>query len=150
MKRTNGFTLIQTIMVLIVIALILGIFATFAVPPQSALLAETFSASLLQDMRFTQILSMSQNQRYRLVTSASSYQIQNASGTAIVNPATNTTSISYPTGVTVSPATTTIFDSIGHPYDASNVALSSSRVFTVSAATASKTFTVTAQTGLIQ
>lgn len=141
-------------MIVVIVVSIIAVYAVFGLPSKAAINADTFPGIFLHDLRLTEALSMSQNQRYRLVVGASSYQIQNQSGVAIVHPQTGTTSVTYPANLTISPnsgnSATVIFDSLGKPYDGSGAALSSSLTFTVSSGGINKTVSVTPQTGFLQ
>nr|WP_160149096.1 GspH/FimT family pseudopilin [Legionella londiniensis] len=140
---------------MVVILLLIGIIAISVSLTSPAGLQNTFQAEgvadvLLQDLRYTKALSMSHNQRYRLVVGAASYQIQDQNGSPVPNPETGGNNVVYPAGVTVSPATTIIFDSKGTPYDGGSSPLGSTLTFSVTKAGQTRTVSVIPQTGLIQ
>ncbi len=148
--KSHGFTLIELIM-LITILLILSVTAWVRMPSVNFFQSYRFSNVLLYDLNLTKVLSMSLNQRYRLVIGSSSYQIQDQNGVAIIHPETNSSFVNYPTGVTITPTTTIIFDSLGQPYNAAGTtALTTTLTLTVSASGVSQTINVTPQTGFIQ
>ncbi len=149
MSKQFGFTMIEMVAVIVVVA-VLAATAVMRFPSTQSFQAEGFSGVFLHDLRLTSVLSMSQNQRYRIVIGSASYQIQNEQGTPITHPETGTSAISYPAGVTITPAMTLIFDSLGAPYNGNGVALSSTQSFAVTAGTLTKTVSVTPQTGLVQ
>jgi MSHA pilin protein MshC len=121
----------------------------FPTSVQNAYSADGFANVLLQDLNYTKVLSMSGNQRYKLVISGSSYQIQNEVGTPQLNYETGGTTVPFTDGVTVTPTGTIDFDSLGRPYQ-SGSPIGSAVVFTVSASGESTTVSVTPQTGLVQ
>jgi prepilin-type N-terminal cleavage/methylation domain-containing protein len=151
--KSRGFTLME-MMITIVIMLILTIIIRPRMPSVDFYKAYSFSQAILYDINLTKVFSMSQNQRYRLVIGSSSYQIQDQNGTPISPPETLNTVMQYPTGVTVTPANTTIiFDSLGQPYDGNtigNPALTTPLTLTVSSSGINKTISITPQTGFIQ
>lgn len=147
--RGRGFTLIQFIIVLTIMSIMAAI-GIIRMPSVNLFRANTFASTLAHDLALTKTLSMSENQRYRIVIGASSYQIQDQTGTAIIHPETRTAAISYPTGVSISPTTTVIFDSLGKPYNGSSIALTSTLTLTVTSSGVSQTVSITPQTGFIQ
>jgi prepilin-type N-terminal cleavage/methylation domain-containing protein len=90
-NTSQGFTLIELVMV-ILIAGILAVVAFFQWPGYNLNLGAK-ALQLQSDVRYTQALSMNSDQRYYLSinTSTNSYQILNASGTAIVLESGGTT-----------------------------------------------------------
>lgn len=148
-KKTHGFTLIELIVLISIMSILLAI-GLVKMPSVDLFKTHTFSNVLLSDLRLTQALSMSQNERYRLVIGASSYQIQDQNGVAISHPETSTSSIGYPTGVSITPTMTLMFDSLGKPYDSTGTALSTALTLTVSSTGSSHVVTVSPQTGFVQ
>ena len=149
MRNQKGFTLVELVAV-ILIAGILGTILVVKLVDRQPFQAEGYAGVVYHNLQYTRILAVSLNDRYRIVFSASSYQILDSAGTPIVNPETGSVTTSYPTGVTVTPNTTVIFDSLGKPYNASSVALSSLLTLTVTAGTSTDTVTVTPETGFIE
>lgn len=142
MNKQDGFTLIELIIMITLLG-ILSVGVMIMMPSQQRLEADGFASVFLQDLRLTQVLSMSENNSYQLVVGANSYQIFLADGVTPFNhPQTSTSPIVYPSGVTVTPANTVIFDAMGSP--------ASPASFSVAGGGSSTTITVTAQTGLIQ
>lgn len=148
-KKLRGFTLIEAIVLIVILSILLTI-GSVRMPSTDLFKTQSFSSILLSDLRLTQALSMSQNQRYRLVVTASSYQIQDENGVAILHPETNNSAITYPTGVSISPSTTLVFDSLGKPYNNSGTALSSTLNFTISSTGANQIVSVSPETGFVQ
>ena len=146
--RTHGFTFLELVAVLLVI----GVLAAMALPrvvTQSINLS-AIAAKLASDIRYTQSLSMSQGQRYRInFLSTTTYQITDiiGVGTPIAHPITGTAVIS------VAPATLSgtdiTFDSQGVPYNAA-VALAANVVITLTAGSDTRTLTISPATGRVQ
>jgi Tfp pilus assembly protein FimT len=118
-KKIAGFTFLELIIVIIVMGVIaINVFNTWPATPIN-LAAEV--NQLADDIRYTQSLAMTKNQRYRLViTSSTQYAIQNSSGTPIVLALGNTT-MTLPSGSTFGtltglPNNLVNFDSLGSPY----------------------------------
>lgn len=148
--KSHGFTFIELI-ILVTIMLILSVTAWVRMPSVSFFQSYSFSNILLYDLNLTKVLSMSLNQRYRLVIGSNSYQIQDQNGVAIIHPGTNSSLVSYPTGVTITPTTTIIFDSLGQPYNAAGTAaLTTALTFTISTSGVNQMINVSPQTGFIQ
>jgi prepilin-type N-terminal cleavage/methylation domain-containing protein len=79
----QGFTLIELIMVIIITS-VLGVYVFSSLPVPSINLV-TAATQLSDDIRYTQSLSMTKNQHYRLVKlSTTTYQILNGAGTPIL------------------------------------------------------------------
>ena len=148
MNKQGGFSLMEMVIVMVIIGII-AVVATSQMPNQQIFQADGFREVLVQDLRLTQALSMSQNQRYRIVVGASSYQIQNQSGSPVTNPETGGDSTVYPTGLTVTPTTTVAFDGMGRPYDGGGAALGGLLTFTVTAGSYTHSASVTAQAGFL-
>ncbi len=120
MQKTDGFTLIEVLMVIVVVS-ILAVIPFFSMPAASINL-DGQAQQLAHDIRYTQSLSMTKAQRYRLVitTGTSSYQILNSAGTAVLLASGSTTvtlnsGISFGT-LTNLPNNMIVFDGDGVPY----------------------------------
>jgi len=155
-----GFTLIELVMVIV----LLGILAVYAAPKLgsiSTVKASAFADKLRADIRYAQTLAMSSGMRYRIYVNtapspASGYAVVNdsnadgwgttgageyakdPSGSGNLSVTLNTGDY---TGITISPAATIEFDSLGKP------TLGGGTVLTVSPGGA--TVTITAQTGAV-
>ena len=119
----RGFTAIEVIFILLVI----GILAITITPNWTATsMGLQFEAlRVLQDIRYTQALSVTSGQRYRWVrTSSTTYQVLNEAGTAILLPSgvtTLTLSGDVILGtLTNLPNNLIAFDSQGTPYTTSS------------------------------
>ena len=147
--RTHGFTFLELVAVLLVI----GVLAAMALPrvvTQSINLS-AIAAKLASDIRYTQSLSMSQGQRYRInFLSTTTYQITDiiGVGTPIAHPITGTAVISV-APATLSGYTNITFDSQGVPYDAAG-ALAANVVITLAAGSDTRTLTLSPATGRVQ
>ncbi|HVE44661.1 MAG TPA: GspH/FimT family pseudopilin [Gammaproteobacteria bacterium] len=150
---TAGFTLLEIIIVIIVMAII----GVVAMPQwQHVTINVNYEARrLLNDIRYTQALSMNGGQRYRWVKlSATSYQILNQAGTAIVLPSggtqlTLTSGISFG-ALTNLPNNLVVFDSFGTPYIDTAIpgtTLGSTGSITLTGGGQSRTIQITPQTG---
>jgi prepilin-type N-terminal cleavage/methylation domain-containing protein len=151
----KGFTLIELVIVLV----ILGILSTGAYVQWNAAKTNLGAEAdkLAQAIRYTQSLSMTKNQRYRLVeTSSTTYQITNSSGTPIIQPSGNTTVTLY-SGISFGtfsnlPNNLIVFDSKGIPYTDTGTpgaALSATATMTLTASGTTKSITIAPQTGRV-
>ncbi|GGI85169.1 prepilin-type N-terminal cleavage/methylation domain-containing protein [Legionella impletisoli] len=150
-KHSLGFNLIELSIVILVVGIISLVMVTWS--PNTAIeaiTAEGFANTFYQDLNYTKVLSNSKNQRYKIVVGAGSYQIQDQNGTPVPDIQTGATSVVYPQGLTITPTTTLVFDSVGRPYTSGGTPLSSTLTFTVSAAGQTKNLSVIPQTGLVQ
>ena len=119
LAKKSGFTIVELAIVLVLI----GIIAAMVVVlwPGKKLLFNAQAELLASDIRYTQSLSMSKSERYKLIkTSVNSYQIQDSAGTPIVLPSGNTTvvfaaNITFGTFVNL-PNDLIAFNSKGVPY----------------------------------
>lgn len=109
------------IIVTIVIVSVLSVTVFYNLQIQSINLPAQ-AARIADDIRLTQTLSMTNAQRYRIVRlSATTYQITNAAGTAIIHPTTGSRVITLGRGITFGtftnlPSNMIVFDSNGTPY----------------------------------
>lgn len=119
LRKQNGFTLVELIIVIIVISIV-SIFALFRWQGTTINL-EAQAQQLAGDIRYTQALSMTKGERYRWVKiSSATYQIQNAAGTAMTLAQGNTT-VTLNTGITFGaltnlPNNLVAFNGSGTPY----------------------------------
>ena len=120
---SDGFTLIELVAVIVVIS-ILSIYALPKVA-SNATLVNFEAIRVLNDIRYTQLLSMLSGQRYRWVkTSSTSYQILNFAGSAVMLPNGSTT-YTLASGVSFGsltnlPSSLIAFDTTGTPYTTSS------------------------------
>jgi MSHA pilin protein MshC len=153
----SGFTLIELIMVMVMI----GILAAVVAPrlASQSINLSAIAAQIATDIRYTQSLSMSQGQRYRVNFTAGSYQITDINGVAIVYPRTGSNA-----AISVSPATLSgynpplannyvAFDSKGVPYVdniSPGTALAANAVITLTAGGSTSTLTIAPETGRVK
>lgn len=147
--KMRGFSFLELALIILVMS-IMGLVVVVKMPPMAFYKTSSFAGVFLNDLNLTKSLSMSQNQKYRIVIGTSSYQIQDQNGVAITHPETQAAAIVYAKGVTITPSMTLIFDSLGQPYNGSGVALTTTQNFTVSSEGVTYTVSVTPQTGFIQ
>lgn len=118
-KLSHGFTMIELIIVMLLIVILSVVVFPRYTTPVLNLNAEV--QAVLNDIRYTQGLSMTTGQRYRWVrVSATSYQITNQSGTPITMPSGGT-QVTLGGGVSFGafsnlPNNLIAFDSAGVPY----------------------------------
>ncbi len=153
--RPRGFSLFELVAVLLVV----GILAVVAVPQlvtTQSLTLPSLKAQLVASIRYTQSLSMSRGQRYRINFTAGSYQITDMGGAPIVQPNTASTA-----AIVVSPAILggynppltgnyVAFDGRGVPYVSAATALGSSATITITSGTDSATLAIAPETGRVQ
>lgn len=150
---SQGFTVLEMVVVIIII----GVLAVSVTPSklQTPMRLQYEARRVLNDIRYTQALSMSSGQRYRWVrTSSTAYQILNEAGTAITLPNGSTTlslsnGISFGT-LTNLPSNLVAFDAFGTPYTTSvlpGTALASTATIPLTNGTQTSTVSITPTTG---
>ncbi len=154
--KEAGFTLIELILVIILVSTILSLTVLFKWPASNLNLgAET--AQVVNDIRYAQALSMSNDQRYEFViTSSTSYQIANSSGSAVKNSSGAATT-TLNNGITFGalsnlPNNLIAFDGAGSPYISagpSGTALSATASIPLTANGVTMTITIAPQTGMV-
>jgi len=156
LHKIQGFTLIELIIVIIIIA-ILAVLPFFNWPAASISL-DGQAQQLANDIRYTQSLSMTKAQRYRLVitTGTSSYQILNSSGT-VARFASGNTTVTLNTGISFGtltnlPNSLIVFDGDGTPYTdtgAPGTALAANASIPLQSSGSTKTVVITPLTGKV-
>jgi prepilin-type N-terminal cleavage/methylation domain-containing protein len=151
-KRSQGFTFVEMIMVMVIIS-ILAVSLMLNTPSSGINLGAQVN-QVLNDIRYTQALSMTRNQRFRFVITGSTYQILNAAGTAIILARGNTTA-TLGTGITFGtltnlPSSLVNFDGYGTPYTTAaspGTALATAATIPLKAGTLTMTIGITPLTG---
>lgn len=155
-SRFRGMTLIEIVTILIIISII-GIIITLEDPEVNISLrgqAEEMAVAI----RYTQMLSMTRGERFRINFFASSYTITNLIGSTTINhPATNAASTSFPPHITltVNAAITSsfiAFDGKGVPYVTSTTPgteLASTGIITLTSGAETQTINVNPETGRV-
>lgn len=161
MRRTPhphfGFTLIELIIVIGVLAIVAAV--AFPRAPDTGIGVRPQAEQLASDIRYAQLLSMSNHQRYCVTFSGNAYSLTSASSNCTV-------AVAHPAGltqpITLQNATQTVtgltsnylvFDGQGAPFvsvGASPTPLSNAgATITVAAGGTSATLTIAAMTGLV-
>jgi MSHA pilin protein MshC len=146
-KTSKGFTLIELIVVMIIISIV-ATYVSMRNPNTSSFDLNSALKNLMLDLRLTKTLSMSLNSNYRLVLSASSYQIKNEAEVPFFNVAADSTTTSI-LPLTISASTTIIFNSLGQPLDNSNNVINTVTTITITDGTNSRSIEIEPQTGFI-
>lgn len=153
-SASQGFTVLELVLVI----LIAGIIAVTVVTPSRMQLPMRLgyeSQHILDDIRFTQAMSMASGQRYRWVrASSTTYQILDEGGTAVMFPNGNTT-MTLASGISFGsltnlPNNLVAFDSRGAPYTTSSypgTALASTATIPVTNGSQTFTISITQTTG---
>ncbi len=153
--RFSGFSLIE----LIVVLMLVGILAVFVIPRMTRTQSITLPAVAAQvaaNIRYTQNLSMSQGQRYRINFTASTYQITDMAGVGITQPVVGGTGPVTMTGVVLSgynpPLTNSYvaFDTRGIPYISDTVLLAATATITLTAGSDTATVVILPETGRVR
>ena len=148
----RGFTLVE----LVIIIMIVGIISVIAIPKwqNNSMGLEYEARRILNDIRFTQAMSMTSGQRYRWVmVSSSTYSVLNEAGTAMLLPSGSTVATLSRTTIgalTNLPNSLIAFDSQGTPYTTSTfpgTALASTASINLSASGSTRVIQISAGTG---
>ena len=152
----KGITLIELVFT-IVIMLILAATALMMWPGDRITVASQAEA-LAADIRYTQLLSMTSNARYRInLNNSSQYSILTSGGVAIIIPAVDATAATLPATMSLSTSSSSkylIFDARGTPYTGTTsadtgTALSSSYTITITGFNGSRQVVVSPETGRV-
>lgn len=151
--RQCGFTLVELVAIIILVALL----AFTAMPRMSgpSLGVDSQAEQLAADIRYTQALSMTRGDRYRINLTAAGYQITDSGGlNPEVHPGTGSTSAVALDGVALSgynPPLTgnyVAFDGRGIPYVGASTALSANATITLTGG-ATRTIVLSPETGRV-
>lgn len=150
-----GFSLFELVAVLVII----GVLAVFAAPRLTATQGLTLSATTAQlaaNIRYTQSLSMSRGERYRINFAANSYQITDMGGAPVVQPVTASTA-----PISVAPATLSgynppltgnyvAFDGRGVPYVGPTTPLAGTATIVLTSGADVGSVSIAAETGSVR
>ncbi len=153
--RFLGFSLIE----LVIVLLLVGILAVFALPRLTSTQSITLpavAAQIAANVRYTQNLSMSQGQRYRINFTANSYHITDMAGVGITQPVVGGTVPVVVPGVALSgynpPLTNNYvaFDTMGAPYISATALLAATATITLTAGADTSSVAIAAETGRVR
>lgn len=155
MKKTHGFTIIELIVVISIVA-ILAAAPLIAVNSLNLNLGGQ-AKQIISDIRYTQSLAMTKGSRYRFrILSSTTYQVQDSSGTAVsLNGSTTTTlnsGITFGTSTNL-PNNLINFDTKGAPYTdtaSPGTALASTASIVIRNSLTTLTMSISPSTGYVQ
>lgn len=144
---------------LVTVLVLVGILAVFAAPglfTVQSITLPSVAAQLVANIRYTQSLSMSQGQRYRINFTATTYQITDMSGAPIVQPVTASTA-----AISVLPATLSgfnppltnnylAFDTKGVPFTSATAALAATATITLTSGSDTSSIAIAPETGRVK
>jgi len=126
-KRLDGFTLIELIIVLVILGII-TLVISFSFPSGDTY-AYAQAQQLANDLRYMQNLAVTRESPVRINFAASQYSLTETDGTTAINhPGSNSNVILMPTSVTLStinlPNNYVVFGSNGEPYSSTSISSS--------------------------
>lgn len=154
-RARGGFSLLELVLVLSVV----GLLAVFALPRLTSAPGVTLSAVAAQvagSIRYAQSLAMSRGQRYRVAFTATSYQVTDGGGGAVLQPGGSGMG-----PVSVTPATLSgfnppltagyvAFDTRGAPYVSATLPLAAAATIVITSGTDTASVTVAPETGRVR
>ena len=146
--KQDGFTLIELIMVMSIISVLF--IATIRWPGRTINLGAQ-TQQLVNDIRYTQFLAMSRNERYRISLATNQYTLTQLDGNTPENfpgRATNIVTLEIGTTLTTTSASL-IFDGNGIPYDNSVTALTAEETISLTTEGTINTITISPETGKV-
>jgi Tfp pilus assembly protein FimT len=160
-KKEAGFTLVELVLIIV----ILGILAVFAVPRMADTTAAKAAAAarkLQSDIAYAQELAMTRNVRYRVYVNAApapaaGYAVTDSAGNPAPDPAGGNLSVTLNSGsyagITISggfSGSFIEFNTLGVPYNSGGAPLGAASTLTVNAnAAPERTVTIQPQTGKV-
>lgn len=153
-RKNYGFTIVELIVVLSIVAIVAAMLSARWVTGPSV---DAAVSNLVSNIRYTQNLAMTHGKRFRLTLSLpSSYAITTTSGTPVSEPASGQTTITLPTGTSISavsnlPSNLIAFDGRGKPYTDSSAtaALTTAATISISGGGVTRTITISPNTGQV-
>jgi prepilin-type N-terminal cleavage/methylation domain-containing protein len=157
----HGFTLVELVLVILIIS-ILSVIVAVQWPGLSVSIGGQ-AEQIASDLRYTQTLSMSRDQRYCFLISGNTYRIIASSTSGATTLAFGNTTVTLGTGLafgTITPASMFVFDGQGAPYSSSSgscttanaaaaTALTSAGSIIISGGGQTRTISITAETGRV-
>jgi len=151
-QKQQGFSLIELVMTMTLIAILSAV----VMSRWSATTFDVQSAAelLVADIRYTQKISMTRGERFRINFQNNRYWITTRTGnTAVPNPGTNQTIIYLNNGIRLSSRyNRLVFDGNGAPYTSTNLPgtpLTGNATITLSVGTHSRTIQISPTTGRV-
>ena len=149
--RMKGFTIVELVVILVLLAIV----AVLVAPSLSttAITLPAVATRVAETIRYTQSLSMSQGQRYRLNFTASTLQITDMGGVAIMQPMTNSTAAVSLSPVVLSGYSPPLvngyvaFDTRGVPYVSATTALVGNATITLTSGVDTTNLVIKPETG---
>jgi prepilin-type N-terminal cleavage/methylation domain-containing protein len=148
--KNSGFTLVELVIVLVLLVIIAVV--TVIKWPSKSIELEVLAYQVAGDIRYTQTLSMSHNERYRINFTYNNYSIADSNGVAVKHPAAKSTLILLGNGIIFnSPPTPNCiaFDGKGAPCDCSSGSMLSNEIVQLAAGSATKNIIITEITGYV-
>ncbi|KPJ67228.1 MAG: hypothetical protein AMJ43_04980 [Coxiella sp. DG_40] len=148
--KNNGFTMVELVIVLVLLVIILVV--TVVKWPSRSVELDALAYQIASDIRYTQTLSMSHNERYRINFANNNYSIADNNGIAVKHPTTQSTLVLLRNGITFnSPPTPDCiaFDGKGVPRDCSSGVPLGNKIVQLVAGTAIRNIIITEITGYV-
>ncbi len=148
--KNSGFTLVELVIVLVLLVIVLVV--TVVKWPSKSIELEALAYQVASDVRYTQTLSMSHNERYRINFASNNYNIADNNNVAVKHPAAKSTLILLGNGITFNNPPTPnciAFNGKGAPCDCSSGALLSNEIVQLAAGSATRNIIVTETTGYV-
>lgn len=148
--KNNGFTLVELVIVLVLLVIILVV--TVIKWPSRSIELDALAYQVASDIRYTQTLSMSHNERYRINFASNNYSIADNNNVVVKHPAAKSTLILLGNGITFNNPPTPnciAFDGKGAPCDCNDGSLLSNEIVQLVAGSATKNIIVTETTGYV-
>ena len=153
--RQRGFTLVELVAIIVLVAL-LAFTALPRLPDVNAMDVSSLSEQLAADIRYTQTLSMTRGDRFRINLTSATYQITDSSGlNPEIHPGSGSTSAVVLEGVALSGYSPPLvnnyvaFDGRGIPYVDASTALSANATITLTAGGSTKSIVISPETGRV-